>query len=76
MEVLVPVIVEAVLETVREDLVEYLVQSKVCLWSKRKMRRVCSNIDKQDSIDRALERVKQASLPSKILQYATKISSI
>ena len=76
MEAFIPIIVEAVLETVREDLVEYLVQSKACAWSKRKIRRVCASIRKEDSVERALERVQQASQPSEILRYATKISSI
>ena len=74
MEVLVPIIVEAVLETVREDVIDYLIQSKACSWSKRKIRKICSK--KEDSVERALERVHQATNTPTIMKYATKISSI
>ena len=88
MEALVPIITEAVNLAVKKDLFEYLLESKCCVWSKRKIHRVRKRIDsleaKAETIREAVEFIKKSledgvvdkEEKSEIMKFATKISFI
>ena len=88
MDALVPIITEAVILAVKKDLFEYMLETKCCIWSKRKIHYVWKKVDslevKAETIREAVEFIKKAledgeidkEEKSIILDFATKISLV
>ena len=88
MDALVPIITEAVILAVKKDLFEYMLETKCCIWSKRKIHNVRKKVDslevKAETIREAVEFIKKAledgeidkEEKSIILDFATKISLV
>ena len=88
MDALVPIITEAVILAVKKDLFEYMLETKCCIWSKRKIHKVRKKVDslevKAETIREAVEFIKKAledgeidkEEKSIILDFATKISLV
>jgi hypothetical protein len=63
-EIVIDAIVEAVIFAVRKDLINCLMDTECCKWSKRKVKKLCKKLQKRqddmDSIEEAKQTVKQS----------------
>jgi len=63
-EIVIDAIIEAVIFAVRKDLINCLMDTECCKWSKRKVKKLCKKLQKRqedmDSIEEAKESVRQS----------------
>jgi len=90
-EVVLDAMIEAVIFAVRKDLINTLMDTECCKWSKRRIRKLCKKLQKrqddlgsiQDAKDYVKEKISpsisQSSLDSEdsiIIKFAKKISLV
>ncbi len=90
-EVVIDAMIEAVIFAVRKDLINTLMDSECCKWSKRRVRKLCKKLQKrqddlgsiQDAKDYVKEKIapsiSQSSMDSEdsiIIKFAKRISVI
>lgn len=90
-EVVLDAMIEAVIFAVRKDLINTLMDTECCKWSKRRVRKLCKKLQKrqddlgsiQDAKDYVKEKISpsisQSSLDSEdsiIIKFAKKISLV